>query len=171
MDNLSAKSRDTATVHGIAPHERPALRLFEPPADAPAEGIRDEGLEPWRNAGRFGSGRDVLQQTVDGLRWFLLGWRAPQRVRRGQSRLHDPGDRHRHRLGQRLLEVIQHDHGEVEIGVALDRGSEALPGPAVTDAAIAPLLGDLPAESVRVRAPAVQADRRPARLEPGPTRD
>jgi hypothetical protein len=55
MDNLRAEPRDTATVHGIAPHERPALCVFEPSADAPAEGIQDEGLEPRRKAGRFGS--------------------------------------------------------------------------------------------------------------------
>src|SRR5256884_5176371 len=66
---------------------------------------------------------------------------------------------------------MEHDHGQVEVGVTLDGGAEALPRTAVTDAPIAALLGNLPAEAVGVSAPAVEADGGPARLEPGPTRD
>src|SRR6266704_3677181 len=100
LHNLRAQSRDTATLHRIAPDERPALCAFEPPTDALAQGIGDEGLEPRREVGRFHSGGDVLQQTVDGLGWLHLGGRASQHVRRRQARLQDPRDRHRHRLGQ-----------------------------------------------------------------------
>src|SRR5439155_2574121 len=68
-------------------------------------------------------------------------------------------------------EIIEHDYGQVEVGVPLDGGAEALPCAAVTEAPIAALLGSLPAEAVGVSAPAVEADGSPARLEPGPTRD
>src|SRR2546427_6925825 len=40
---------------------RPALCAFEPPTDALAQGIGDEGLEPRREVGRLHSGGDVLQ--------------------------------------------------------------------------------------------------------------
>src|SRR2546429_3512586 len=63
------------------------------------------------------------------------------------------------------------DHGQVEVGVTWEGGAEALPRAAVTDAPIAALLGNLPAEAVGVSTPAVEADGSPARLEPGPTRD
>src|SRR2546422_7324945 len=70
---------------------------------------------------------------------------------------------------QRLLEVIEHDRGQVEVGVTLDGGAEALPRAAVTDAPVAPLLRDLPAEPVGksaavVEAHGVQVASSPARL-------
>src|SRR5690242_18766723 len=92
-------------------------------------------------------------------------------MRRHEPRLEYPGDAHRHRFGSRLREVVEHDHGQVEVGIALNRRLEALPGAAVPDAPQAALLGDPPTEAVRVGAARVETDGRPDRFEPRATRN
>src|SRR5215213_9726459 len=86
-------------------------------------------------------------------------------MRRDQTRHQDPS----YSLGDRprsgFREVSQRDDGQPEFGVAIDRGLEALPGPGMTDPGMSPLRREVPTKSVGIKSPAVQADRRPGRLD------
>jgi len=57
--------------------------------------------------------------------------------------------------------------GRVEVRITLNGGLEAQPGAAVPDPPIAALLGEIPAETVGVRATVVEPDRCPAHLQTG----
>src|SRR4029077_3939129 len=90
---------------------------------------------------------------------------------RREPRLRHPRDAHRHGFGGRFREVVEHDDRQIEVGIALNRGLEALPRATVPDAPQPALLRDAPPKAVGVSAAVVETDGRPARFEPGPTRD
>ena len=82
-------------------------------------------------------------------------------MRRTNRRFHDPGDSLRDGTRVRLGQVRQHDHREIELGIAIDGRLEALPRAGVADPGMVSLRGQVPAEPVGIRPAAVELDRRP----------
>ena len=161
----SVHPRHLTTDDILATDEGPGLKPLQQTGDPFSPRWWCQRPKTGRDLGRVPAGRNVTQQVLNcpsGARpWQSAGqhmWRCQRRLQDSRNARGDP-------FRVRFVQIRQHNDGQIEVGIPLNRPLKPTPRSAVANPSIAPLLRELPAQPIGVGPTFIQPNRGPARLE------